>query len=88
MIRGRGPIKPYRLSSVTPFQDFRQATQVHSYRVKIDCPQRIARLGVRNEELCNRLGEKMRIDVGKDPTAINTAGQLLDEVRVVRLPPS
>ncbi len=71
-------------------QDFRQATQVHSYTVAIHCPNIdvITGLGVRNEELSNRLGEKMRITVGEDRAATGLMGHQFETVFVGRLPPS
>ncbi len=63
---------------------------MHSFEVTIHCLHIgvFIRLGVRDEELSNRLGEKMVVDVGEDPTAVATTGYRFETVVVRRLPPS
>ncbi len=71
-------------------QDFLEATRGHCYDVAIHCPHMnvVAGLGVQNEELTNRLGEKMRIGVGEDRAATEIMGHPFETVFVRRLSPS
>jgi hypothetical protein len=80
---------PRLLAIVMPLllQNFQPATQVHPYVVEIRCPSinGVTGLGVREEKLFNRLGEKMLIKVVVDPAAIKTAEQPFEELRVTRV---
>ncbi len=61
---------------------------MHSYGVKIRCPSIdvVTRgVGVRDEELFNRLGERMTIKVDANPTATERVGHPFEALYVTRV---